>query len=226
VEKDLLLFKKALEEEIGKRTNFNQDLLEQQRNVGTEIATLPSQLRETFNSSAIRDPFAQERIIASRRGGLTAQEGFLNSLLGARGQRFSDIINNSSQTVGAELADRASARAGSGGGGGFDIEQYLNDRFGNGNGEDDGTGTTDTGTQPTKKGIDLTKYGAKGNNLFDRVMGSTRIKDIGYSVADGDWGGILRNTAKSLIDPSGFGKKWTQSNFNKNKMDKLKGLFR
>lgn len=202
MQKDLLLFRRALEDEIGKKTKYNKDLLEQQKAVGSEIASLPAELRETFNSSAIRDPFAQERIIASRRGGLTAQEGFLNSLLGVRGQRFSDIINNSAQTVGAELADKAS-RGGGSAGGGFDLSSYLD---GLGGGTEDTTKTNKTDTE-SQKGIDLTKYAASDKYGFDRFFGKTRIKDIGYSVADGNWGNVIKNYGKALLDPFGRYKK-------------------
>lgn len=120
-----LQFRRALERQIGERTGYNKDLLAQQRDLGTEIASLPSQLREQFSTEAIRDPFAQERIIANRRGSLTSQQGFLNSLLEQRGQRFSDIIGGATEGVQAILADRARARAA---GGGFDIAQFLADR--------------------------------------------------------------------------------------------------
>lgn len=144
-----LLFQRALEDEIAKRTDFNKGLLSEQAALEGQMAGLPAQLRDEFNSSAIRDPFAQERIIAQRKGALGGQAGFLNSLLEGRGQRFSDIIGRATQGVGAVLADRERARVGSGG---FDVEGWLEERFG-----------TDTDTTDTA-GNDELEIRTKGSN--------------------------------------------------------------
>lgn len=121
-----LNFRNLLEDEINKKVNYDQDLIERERATQARLSAMPAELRAEFNSSAIRDPFAQERIIAQRRGTAESELGFLNSLRERRGSRYSDILGKSSDTFNAILSDRARAGSGgSGGGGGSDMASLI-----------------------------------------------------------------------------------------------------
>lgn len=94
---DQSYFTQALEDAITKRVNANADLITRQNQLAAESEALPSQLRDQFRTSAIRDPFAQERIIAQKRANLGSSQQTVADLLAARGQRFSDILGRATE---------------------------------------------------------------------------------------------------------------------------------
>lgn len=87
-------FSNALENAIQERSGYNEDLIREQARLVAQRESLPATLREEFQSSAIRDPFAQESLISQRRANIGEQLGGVTDLLAQRGQRFSDILNN------------------------------------------------------------------------------------------------------------------------------------
>lgn len=151
-----LNFRRLLEDEINKRVNYDQDLIRQSADVQAELGALPATLREQFATSAIRDPFAQERLIAQKSSGLGSQLSFLNSLRERRGGRYGEIVGNASEGINAILADRERARAAASSGGGY--ADLINSILSGGQNDPPPAAGTNGGDTPGKP-VDLTKSG-------------------------------------------------------------------
>lgn len=85
-------FQSEFEKAYGEATNYNKDLIEQRSEAIGQAQALPAQLRQQYYSSAIRNPLAQEALIATRRGNITSDISRLTDLLGARGARYEDVL--------------------------------------------------------------------------------------------------------------------------------------
>lgn len=85
-------FQADFEKGYGEATNYNKDLIESRNKAVAEAQALPAQLREQYYSSPIRNPLAQEALIATRRGGATQDIANLGDLLNARGNKYQDIL--------------------------------------------------------------------------------------------------------------------------------------
>ena len=85
-------FQSDFEKSYGEATNYNKDLIEQRSGAIGQAQALPSQLRQQYSQSAIRNPLAQEALIATQRGNVTSDISRLTDLLGARGARYEDVL--------------------------------------------------------------------------------------------------------------------------------------
>lgn len=85
-------FQQDFEKSYGEATNYNKDLIEQRSGAIGQAQALPSQLRQQYSQSAIRNPLAQEALIATQRGNVTSDISRLTDLLGARGARYEDVL--------------------------------------------------------------------------------------------------------------------------------------
>ena len=85
-------FQQDFEKAYGEETNYNKDLIESRARAIAQAQTLPSQLREEYYSGPIRNPLAQEALIAMRRGNITGDITSLTDLLAARGARYQDVL--------------------------------------------------------------------------------------------------------------------------------------
>jgi len=89
---DPAAYQRGFEKAYGEATNYNADLINQRSEAIGQAQALPNQLREQYASSAIRNPLAQEALIATRRGNLTSDISRLTDLLGARQSRYQDVL--------------------------------------------------------------------------------------------------------------------------------------
>lgn len=87
-------FSDLIERRLGEQTGYNKDLIQQQNRLLERTFALPAQLREEYSRSPIRDPRAQEALIASRRANLGTRLGSVVDLLNARKQAQSSIIRS------------------------------------------------------------------------------------------------------------------------------------
>lgn len=85
-------FQSDFEKAYGEATNYNKDLIEQRSGAIGQAQAMPSQLREQYYSSAIRNPLAQEALIATQRGNITSDISRLTDLLEARGASYKDVL--------------------------------------------------------------------------------------------------------------------------------------
>lgn len=85
-------FQSDFEKAYGEATNYNKDLIEQRTGAIGQAQAMPSQLREQYYSSAIRNPLAQEALIATQRGNVTSDISRLTDLLNQRGARYEDVL--------------------------------------------------------------------------------------------------------------------------------------
>lgn len=85
-------YQQGFEKAYGEATNYNADLIGQRSEAIGQAQALPSQLREQYASSAIRNPLAQEALIATRRGNITSDISRLTDLLEARQSRYQDVL--------------------------------------------------------------------------------------------------------------------------------------
>lgn len=85
-------FQQDFEKSYGEATNYNKDLIEQRSGAIGQAQALPSQLRQQYYSSAIRNPLAQEALIATQRGNVTSDISRLTDLLNQRGARYEDVL--------------------------------------------------------------------------------------------------------------------------------------
>jgi len=92
-------FQSALEKAIGEKTQYNQDLINQQNQLQSQMYNLPAQARAEYLNSNITNPLAQEALIAQQRQGIQSQLGSVVDLLNARKQNYSNIL---SQAMGRE----------------------------------------------------------------------------------------------------------------------------
>lgn len=85
-------FQQDFEKSYGEATNYNKDLIEQRSGAIGQAQALPSQLRQQYSQSAIRNPLAQEALIATQRGNVTSDISRLTDLLNQRGARYEDVL--------------------------------------------------------------------------------------------------------------------------------------
>jgi uncharacterized protein YbjQ (UPF0145 family) len=85
-------FQQDFEKSYGEATNYNKDLIESRNQAISQAQSLPSKLREQYYSSPIRNPLAQESLIAQQRGAITSDIANKSDLLDARGARYQDIL--------------------------------------------------------------------------------------------------------------------------------------
>jgi len=64
-------FQQDFERSYGEAANYNKDLIDQKSGYIEQAQAMPAQMREQYYSSPIRNPLAQESLIAQRRGGIT-----------------------------------------------------------------------------------------------------------------------------------------------------------
>lgn len=107
---DVNKFAGQLEKAYNERTGYNKDLIEQQNTLQAEAQAIPGQLREQYYQSAIRNPLAQESLIAGRQANVRGQLGTVTDLLNARGQQFSDILGKATSAYQTD-AQRAQTQA-------------------------------------------------------------------------------------------------------------------
>jgi hypothetical protein len=85
-------FQQDFEKSYGEATNYNKDLIESRNQAISQAQSLPSQLRQQYYSSPIRNPLAQEALISQQRGAITGDIANQSDLLDARGARYQDIL--------------------------------------------------------------------------------------------------------------------------------------
>lgn len=98
-------FEKAYQE----AANYNKDLIGQKSDYIAQAQALPSQLREQYYSSPIRNPLAQEALIDTRRGALTGDISRVVDLLQARGARYQDVLGKHLSAYESEAQRAATA---------------------------------------------------------------------------------------------------------------------
>jgi type II secretory pathway pseudopilin PulG len=106
-------FQSDFEKAYGEATNYNKDLIEQRSGAIGQAQALPAQLRQQYSQSAIRNPLAQEALIATQRGNVTSDISRLTDLLGARGARYEDVLGKhlSAYQTDAQRAQRDAENA-------------------------------------------------------------------------------------------------------------------
>jgi hypothetical protein len=102
-------FKNLVEKQLGEKTNYNKDLIDQQQRLMEKQLSLPSQLRSEFSGGPIRNPLAQEALIQQRASNVGQQLGSVSDLLGARGQRQNDMLNSALSTYQTRLTGEQTA---------------------------------------------------------------------------------------------------------------------
>jgi len=202
---DVNKFSSDLEKAYNEKTNYNKDLIDQQNTLQAEAQALPGQLRNEYYQSAIRNPLAQESLIASRQGNVRGQVGSITDLLNARGQQFQDILGKAASAyqtdaqkaqTGAEnlwrlyqdaQAQENARRTGGGIGGGLKdsdgdgipdiLDQYPNDP----KNKSKTKTVTSTGSSQTSfvdpKWFEAGQGGAVGN-FFDKYLTNTVGKSM------------------------------------------------
>lgn len=85
-------FQQDFERSYGEAANYNKDLIDQKSGYIEQAQAMPAQMREQYYSSPIRNPLAQESLIAQRRGGITGDISRVTDLLDQRGARYQDIL--------------------------------------------------------------------------------------------------------------------------------------
>ena len=103
-------FERELEKKVKERADFNKDLISQLRNIEGSIVAAPAMRSELAEQGVIRNPLAQEAVLARRRGSLGSQLGSISDLLGERRGRQSDVVRMGLQDLMSE-ADRLTALA-------------------------------------------------------------------------------------------------------------------
>jgi hypothetical protein len=99
-------FQQDFESQYQQAANYNQDLIGQKSGYIEQAQALPAQLREQYYSSPIRNPLAQEALIAQRRGSVVGDISRVTDLLGQRGARYQDVLGKHLQGY---LADQQAA---------------------------------------------------------------------------------------------------------------------
>lgn len=91
---DTNAFQNEYKKAYGEATNYNKGLIEERNRAISDAQALPAQLRDQYYSSPIRNPLAQEALIATRRGTATQDIANLQDLLAARGNRYQDVLSS------------------------------------------------------------------------------------------------------------------------------------
>lgn len=99
-------FQQEFERGYGEATNYNKDLISDRNTAVSQLQSLPSQLREQYYSSPVRNPLQQEALITGRTANVSNDIGTLTDLLTARKGRYEDVLGNQLQ---AYLADQQNA---------------------------------------------------------------------------------------------------------------------
>jgi hypothetical protein len=106
---DIPNYQQEFEKAYGEAANYNKDLIDQKSGYIEQAQAMPAQMREQYYSSPIRNPLAQEALIATRRGGITGDISRVTDLLGQRGARYQDILGK--HTAAYESAAQRAERA-------------------------------------------------------------------------------------------------------------------
>ena len=85
-------FQNEFERAYGEATGYNQDLINQQSQSLGELQAVAPTLRSQYMDSLITDPTRQMALIAQARQAPIASFSNAANLLGARGQRYQDIL--------------------------------------------------------------------------------------------------------------------------------------
>ena len=226
-------FKSLVEKQLGEKTNYNKDLIEQQQRLMEKQLSLPSQLRSEFSGGPIRNPLAQEAVIQQRASNVGSQLGSVSDLLAARGQRQSDMLSNALSTYQTRLAgeqtaaeaawrlyqdalareEAARARAAA-----SSSNNWLAELFGgvDENGEGDGTGEDDVIIEVDDRplGTKLIDAPISASLKLAQLASSNPLTKNIYS-GIGNWGitqklaGGIENTLKNFLSSS-LGEKYKE----------------
>ncbi len=85
-------FQNEFEKAYGEATGYNQDLINQQSQALGELQSVAPTLRSQYMDSLITDPTRQMALIAQARQAPITSFSNAANLLGARGQRYQDIL--------------------------------------------------------------------------------------------------------------------------------------
>lgn len=85
-------FKTDFEKAYGEATGYNKDLITQQASSLGELQTVAPTLREKYMNTLITDPTRQMSLIAQARQAPLTSYSQATSLLGARGNKYQDIL--------------------------------------------------------------------------------------------------------------------------------------
>jgi hypothetical protein len=106
---DTAKYQQDFEKAYNEAANYNKDLIEQKAGYISQAQALPSQMREQYYTSPIRNPLAQEALIATRRGALTGDVNRIVDLLAARGARYQDVLGKHLSAYESEAQRAATA---------------------------------------------------------------------------------------------------------------------
>lgn len=102
-------FKDMVEKQIGEKTNYNKDLIDQQQRLIEKQLSLPYELRQEFSSGPQLNPLRQEEIIRRRQAGVGQSLGSVGNLLSARKQDQADILNTALQSYQTRMSGEQTA---------------------------------------------------------------------------------------------------------------------
>ena len=109
-------FKEMVQRKIAEQNNYNKDLISEQNRLLERQLSLPTELRNEYATSAIKNPLTYENIVQQRASNVGSELGTVNDLLSARQQEQDAIVNaalEAYKTYADTQAQRASASAGS-----------------------------------------------------------------------------------------------------------------
>lgn len=106
---DTTKYQQDFEKAYNEAANYNKDLIEQKAGYISQAQALPSQMREQYYTSPIRNPLAQEALIDTRRGALTGDVNRIVDLLAARGARYQDVLGKHMAAYESEAQRAATA---------------------------------------------------------------------------------------------------------------------
>lgn len=133
-------FQNEFERAYGEATGYNQDLINQQSQSLGELQSVAPTLRSQYMDSLITDPTRQMALIAQARQAPIASFSNAANLLGARGQRYQDILGKAlgGYQTSAQQANTAAENA-------WRLYQdaVQRDQFDRSRGDEDGDGEFD-----------------------------------------------------------------------------------